>query len=170
MSALITAEWYMRKNHFPGWARPFEFNAHLYDSIGRHEEARDGVSSAICLVQGCTCQQKSLLCNSSAHMKAGCSACGYEGITDHSREVWKAVCTHSLAPSSLTGAIADLKGIALQARVALRLPWWTLKSSFQEIQQLAQLEGDAKQVQSALDMASSISKEGIPPGTPTHIN
>ena len=44
MSALITAEWYMRKNHFPGWARPFEFNALLYDSIGRHEEARDGVS------------------------------------------------------------------------------------------------------------------------------
>ena len=44
MSALITAEWYMRKNHFPGWARPFEFNAQLYDSIGRHEEARDGVS------------------------------------------------------------------------------------------------------------------------------
>ena len=43
MSALITAEWYMRKNHFPGWARPFEFNALLYGSIGRHEEARDGV-------------------------------------------------------------------------------------------------------------------------------
>ena len=46
MSALITAEWYMRKNHFPGWARPFEFNAQLYDSIGRHEEARDGVRAA----------------------------------------------------------------------------------------------------------------------------
>ena len=49
MSALITAEWYMRKNHFPGWARPFEFNAQLYDSIGRHEEARDGVSCCISL-------------------------------------------------------------------------------------------------------------------------
>lgn len=85
------------------------------------------------------------------------------------RSGWQCACI-SLAPSSLTGAIADLKGIALQARVALRLPWWTLKSSFQEIQQLAQLEGDAKQVQSALDMASSISKEGIPPGRPTHIN
>ena len=100
-------------------------------------------------------------------MKAGCSACGYEGITEHSGKARKALCTHSLAPSSLTGAIAGLKDIALQARVALRLPWWTLKSSFQEMQQLAQLEGDAKQVQSALDMASSISKEGIPPGTPT---
>ena len=33
----------MRKNHFPGWARPFEFNAALYSSINRHEEARDGV-------------------------------------------------------------------------------------------------------------------------------
>lgn len=34
----------MRKNHFPGWARPYEFNAQLFQSIGRQEEARDGVS------------------------------------------------------------------------------------------------------------------------------
>ena len=52
----------------------------------------------------------------------------------------------------------------MQARIALRFPWWTLKSSFAEIQQLAQLDGDAQQVQSSLDMQSSISKEGIPPG------
>ena len=49
----------------------------------------------------------------------------------------------------------------LQARIALRFPWWTLKSSFAEIQKLAQLDGDAQQVQSSLDMQSSISKEGI---------
>ncbi len=36
---------YTRKNHFPGWARPFEFNANLYSSIGRNEEARDGVNA-----------------------------------------------------------------------------------------------------------------------------
>ena len=52
----------------------------------------------------------------------------------------------------------------LQARVALRFPWWTLRSSFQEIQKLAQLQGSAKEVQDTLDMASSISKNGIPPG------
>ena len=44
MSALITGEWYMRNNHFPRWGRPFEFNAHLYKSIGRLEESRDSVS------------------------------------------------------------------------------------------------------------------------------
>ena len=38
---------YVRKNHFPGWARPFEFNATLYSSMDRHEEARDGVRSAV---------------------------------------------------------------------------------------------------------------------------
>lgn len=38
---------YTRKNHFPGWARPFEFNANLYSSIGRNEEARDGVSASV---------------------------------------------------------------------------------------------------------------------------
>ena len=54
--------------------------------------------------------------------------------------------------------------ISLQARVALRFPWWTLKSSFQDMQKLAQLEGSAKEVQDKLDMASSISKAGIPPG------
>ena len=48
--------------------------------------------------------------------------------------------------------------------MALRFPWWTLKSSFQEIQKLAQIEGSAKEVQDKLDMASSISKNGIPPG------
>lgn len=53
---------------------------------------------------------------------------------------------------------------SLQARVALRFPWWTLKSSFQDMQKLAQLEGNAKEVQNRLDMASSISKAGIPPG------
>ncbi|CAL8470236.1 g9778 [Coccomyxa elongata] len=92
MSALITAEWYTRKNHFPGWARPFEFNANLYSSIGRNEEARDG------------------------------------------------------------------------ARIALRFPWWTLSGNFQDTASLAQLPGDATAVQQALDMQSSINKEGIPPG------
>ena len=44
MSALITAEWYMRKKNFVGWGRPYEFNALLYQRLGRREEARDSVS------------------------------------------------------------------------------------------------------------------------------
>lgn len=41
MSALITAEWYMRPGHFPGWARPYEFTAGLLEHVKRREEARD---------------------------------------------------------------------------------------------------------------------------------
>jgi len=33
----------MRASHFPGWARPHEFNARLLQGIGRREEARDSV-------------------------------------------------------------------------------------------------------------------------------
>lgn len=44
MSALITAEWYMRPKHFPGWGRPYEFAAGLYRHLGRLEESRDSVS------------------------------------------------------------------------------------------------------------------------------
>ena len=33
----------MRKSHFPGWGRPFEFNAQLYGHFNRNEEARDSV-------------------------------------------------------------------------------------------------------------------------------
>ena len=44
MSALITAEWYMRPKHFSGWGRPYEFTAGLYKQLGRLEESRDSVS------------------------------------------------------------------------------------------------------------------------------
>ena len=47
MSALITSEWYMRPGHFPGWARPYEFNAELYRELGRGEEARDSARIAL---------------------------------------------------------------------------------------------------------------------------
>ena len=46
MSALITAEWYMRPKHFPGWARPYEFTAGLYQQLGRLEESRDSVGDS----------------------------------------------------------------------------------------------------------------------------
>lgn len=34
----------MRPSHFPGWGRPFEFNAQLLRALQRDEEARDSVS------------------------------------------------------------------------------------------------------------------------------
>lgn len=48
MSALITAEWYMRPKHFPGWGRPYEFAAGMYQRLGRMEECRDSVSAVMC--------------------------------------------------------------------------------------------------------------------------
>ncbi|KAG1677762.1 hypothetical protein FOA52_001074 [Chlamydomonas sp. UWO 241] len=41
-SALVTSEWYMRNDHFPGFARPYEFASELLAGLGkRGEEARD---------------------------------------------------------------------------------------------------------------------------------
>eukprot|EP00775_Hariotina_reticulata_P005352 gene5352-5588_t len=41
-AAMVASEWYMRNNHFPGWGRPYEFAAELFQKIGRRgEEARD---------------------------------------------------------------------------------------------------------------------------------
>jgi hypothetical protein len=41
MSALITAEWYMRQGNFPEWGRPYEFACGLLAEHGRPEESRD---------------------------------------------------------------------------------------------------------------------------------
>lgn len=40
-SAMIAAEWTMKKLFFREWAFPYESSALLYESLGRHEEARD---------------------------------------------------------------------------------------------------------------------------------
>ncbi|KAK9834153.1 hypothetical protein WJX81_003350 [Elliptochloris bilobata] len=91
LSALITAEWYMRGSHFPGWARPREYNAQLLAGIGRDEEARDS------------------------------------------------------------------------ARMALRLPWWTLAGGFAAMAALAQLGSGAGDVQAALARQAA-SQGNLPPG------
>jgi len=38
----------------------------------------------------------------------------------------------------------------LQARVALRLPWWSLSTGFEAVRQMAGLQGDASGVHRAL--------------------
>ncbi|KAK9809015.1 hypothetical protein WJX72_007933 [[Myrmecia] bisecta] len=92
MSALITGEWYMRSKHFPGWARPFEANALLFQDINRMEEARD------------------------------------------------------------------------TARIALRMPWWTLLTGFQKIRDLAELSGDADAVANALSEETAAASGPVPGG------
>ncbi|CAG9466484.1 unnamed protein product [Pedinophyceae sp. YPF-701] len=48
MSGLIAAEWYMKSGaKFPGWGRPFEFNAMEYLRLGRDDEARDTMKMAL---------------------------------------------------------------------------------------------------------------------------
>ena len=49
MSALISAEWYMRRSHFPGWGRPYDYAASVLIAAGRLEEARDCARVALAL-------------------------------------------------------------------------------------------------------------------------
>ena len=52
----------------------------------------------------------------------------------------------------------------MQARVALRFPWWTLAHGFAQCAELARLPADVGAVQDALDESSSVNKAGLPPG------
>ncbi|XP_052479682.1 protein IN CHLOROPLAST ATPASE BIOGENESIS, chloroplastic [Gossypium raimondii] len=47
VSALVTGEFYTRKNHFPGFARPFVFNAEVLLKVGRNVEAKDAARGAL---------------------------------------------------------------------------------------------------------------------------
>ncbi|CAN1324729.1 Protein IN CHLOROPLAST ATPASE BIOGENESIS, chloroplastic [Linum perenne] len=41
VSAMVTGEFYTRKEHFPGFGRPFAFNAKILLKVGRKVEAKD---------------------------------------------------------------------------------------------------------------------------------
>lgn len=47
VSALVTGEFYANKQHFPGFARPFVFNAELMLKVGRQSEAKDAAKVAL---------------------------------------------------------------------------------------------------------------------------
>ncbi|XP_029127608.1 protein IN CHLOROPLAST ATPASE BIOGENESIS, chloroplastic [Cajanus cajan] len=47
VSALITGEFYTKKEHFPGFARPFVFNAEVLLRVGRKVEAKDAARGAL---------------------------------------------------------------------------------------------------------------------------
>ena len=90
MSALITVDWYSRRDHFPGWGRPYDHAASVLADRSRSEEARDA------------------------------------------------------------------------ARVALRMPWWTLQRPFAAVAAAAGLAGDAGSVRAAL-AAADAGAGGLPP-------
>lgn len=46
-SALVACEWYMRNNHFPGWGKPYEFAAEIFQRLKRLEECRDTTRAAL---------------------------------------------------------------------------------------------------------------------------
>lgn len=94
MKACHCVDRYMKRAHFPGWARPYEFNAQLYSRLRRVEEARDS------------------------------------------------------------------------ARVALYMPWWTLRRGFGATAALAQLPLDAAEVHRQLTEVAKASQKGgaIPAG------
>lgn len=47
ISALVTGEYYASKRHFPGFGRPYVFNAELMLKVGRKKEARDAARCAL---------------------------------------------------------------------------------------------------------------------------
>ncbi|KAK7367555.1 hypothetical protein VNO80_09568 [Phaseolus coccineus] len=47
VSALVTGEFYTNKEHFPGFARPFVFNAEVLLRVGRKVEAKDAARGAL---------------------------------------------------------------------------------------------------------------------------
>ncbi|KAJ4965146.1 hypothetical protein NE237_016995 [Protea cynaroides] len=47
VSALVTGEFYTKKEHFPGFGRPFVFNAEVFLKVGRKLEAKDAARGAL---------------------------------------------------------------------------------------------------------------------------
>ncbi|XP_051141477.1 protein IN CHLOROPLAST ATPASE BIOGENESIS, chloroplastic-like isoform X3 [Andrographis paniculata] len=47
VSALVTGEFYTKKEHFPGFGRPFVFNAEILLKVGRILEAKDAARGAL---------------------------------------------------------------------------------------------------------------------------
>ncbi|KAJ1414482.1 hypothetical protein SESBI_18728 [Sesbania bispinosa] len=47
VSALVTGEFYTKKEHFPGFARPYVFNAEVLLRVGRKAEAKDAARGAL---------------------------------------------------------------------------------------------------------------------------
>nr|CAN65608.1 hypothetical protein VITISV_042270 [Vitis vinifera] len=47
VSALVTGEFYTKKKHFPGFGRPFVFNAEVLLKVGRTLEAKDAARGAL---------------------------------------------------------------------------------------------------------------------------
>ncbi|KAI3768335.1 hypothetical protein L2E82_18921 [Cichorium intybus] len=47
VSAMVTGEFYTKKEHFPGFGRPFVFNAEILLKVGRKLEAKDAARGAL---------------------------------------------------------------------------------------------------------------------------
>ena len=60
--------------------------------------------------------------------------------------------------------ILDDGSAVLQARVALRLPWWSLNTGFEAVRQMAGLQGDASGVHRALKEQTYAANGALPPG------
>ncbi|XP_074377733.1 protein IN CHLOROPLAST ATPASE BIOGENESIS, chloroplastic-like isoform X2 [Apium graveolens] len=47
VSAMVTGEFYTKKEHFPGFGRPYVFNAEILLKVGRNMEAKDAARGAL---------------------------------------------------------------------------------------------------------------------------
>jgi hypothetical protein len=116
----------MRNSHFPGWGRPFEFNSQLLARVGRQEEARD-VVSARCWP---SCQLRPLCCLLALVFVATVALqdrCAYQAA--------------NMLPSRRRS----------QARLSLRLPWWSFADGFAAVRDAAEMSGDMAAVRRALE-------------------
>lgn len=60
VSAMVTGEFYTKKEHFPGFGRPYVFNAEILLKVGRNMEAKDAARGALkspWWTLGCTYQE-----------------------------------------------------------------------------------------------------------------
>ena len=108
----------MRNNHFPGWARPYEFAAELLTGLGkREEEARD-------------------MARRVTHRISNVISSGPSPINSSPRPL--VVLHPPVRPCSLH--------LHCDCRVALRLPWWTLQGTYEAARDMAQLKGSPAEV------------------------
>jgi hypothetical protein len=175
LSALITAEWYTRDSHFPGWGRPYEFNAALLTQV-----RGGGVAAQSSGAEG---GERAL--GGRAHHTHGClppparrkKKLEFAQFTSRFTPIFFLLlllfcipCPLCLPPSpsalqlcvcAAAAQVGRLEEARDVARVALRTPWWSLRDGFAAARDAAGLAGGAADVRAALDAQEEMANGGV---------
>lgn len=164
-------EWYMRNSHFPGWGRPFEFASQLMARVGRAEESRDVVSGGgpgaawrgVAGVSGHGALEARAGALWRAHARCsctprlGCPALGCCVLRASCPGVGSRLRRRRHATRALMGAAP-----APQARIALRMPWWSFADGFAAISDVAGIGGTTAEVRPGAASEAGASSWGGP--------